>query len=148
MQKRTSDKVAKVLKSRTNIGQFNDTLLIDFGYEKDSLGKTHGFAVMVDEGTDWCVVKYLSSWKTAGELYKIVEEGWIDWDHQTSCLVTANADLHQKSLPQSWEKPELSSSHQQVTHLGRKARLSERLERYAQSSGRQFYILELEALKR
>ena len=49
------------------------------GYEKDSAGKTHGFAVMVDEGTDWCVVKYLSSGKTAGELYKIDEEGWIDW---------------------------------------------------------------------
>ena len=34
---------------------------------------------MVDEGTDWCVVKYPSSGKAAGELDKIVEEVWIDW---------------------------------------------------------------------
>ena len=76
MQRTKSAKPGKV---KFNIGQFNDTVFIDLGYAKDSLGKTHGFLVMVDEGTDWCVVKYLASGKTASELYKLVEEGWIDW---------------------------------------------------------------------
>ena len=68
----------KPTKVRANIGQSNDTVLINLGCETDSLGKTHGWAVMVDEGTDWCVVKYLVNVRTAGELYRICEEGWID----------------------------------------------------------------------
>ena len=52
-----------------NIGQFNDTVLIDLGYVKDSSGKTHGYAVMVDEGTDWTVCKYLGEARRQLESY-------------------------------------------------------------------------------
>ena len=64
-----------------NIGQFNDTVLADLCYEKDAAGKTHGWMVIVDEGTDWTVVKYLGQpiGKTAEELYDLLEAGWIDW---------------------------------------------------------------------
>ena len=75
-RKAARTKSAKPGKVKFNIGQFNDTVFIDLGYAKDSFDKTHGFLVMVDEGTDWCVVKYLASGNTAAELYKIVEEGW------------------------------------------------------------------------
>ena len=41
----------------------------------------------MDEGTGWCVVKQLPNGKTAGELYKIIEEGWIDWAGPPDVLV-------------------------------------------------------------
>jgi len=86
-RKAAPTKTPKPAKAKMNIGQFNETVLIDLGYEKDSVGKTHGWAVMVDEGTDWCVVKYLGNGKTAGELYRILEEGWIDWAGPPDVLV-------------------------------------------------------------
>ena len=120
-RKASATKSAKPGKVRTNIGQFNDTLLIDLGYEKDSLGQTDGFAVMVDEGTDWCVVKYLSSGKTAAELYPIAEEGWVDLAGPPDKLVGDS---------------ERGFASEEFATKCRKARLSERLERYAQSFGR------------
>ena len=86
-RKAAPTRTPKPAKAKMNIGQFNDTVQIDLGYEKDSEGKTHGWAVMVDEGTDWCVVKYLGNGKTAGELYRILEEGWIDWAGPPDVLV-------------------------------------------------------------
>ena len=41
-------KSAKPGRSKVNIGQFNDTVLIDLGYCEDADGDTHGWAVMVD----------------------------------------------------------------------------------------------------
>ena len=70
-----------------NIGQFNDTVLIDLAYEKDAAGNTHGWAVMVDAGTDWTVVKHLEHGKTAEELYRVVEENWINWAGPPDVLV-------------------------------------------------------------
>jgi len=86
-RKAAKTKSPKPGKVRSNIGQFNETVVPDLGYEKDSLGKTHGYAVIVDEGTGWCVVKHLPNGKTAGELYKIIEEGWIDWAGPPDVLV-------------------------------------------------------------
>ena len=88
MQKERTDTFSpKPAKAKMNIGQLNDTVLIGLGYEKDCEGKTHGWAVIVDEGTDWCVCKYLGNGKTAGELYRILEEGWIDWAGPPDFLV-------------------------------------------------------------
>ena len=46
---------------------------------------------MVDEGTDCTVCKYLGDGqigeKTAGELYKLIESGWIDWAGPPDVLV-------------------------------------------------------------
>ena len=60
-EKSKPPKSAKPGRVKMNIGQFNDTVLADLCYEKDSAGKTHGWMVIVDEGTDWTVVKYLVS---------------------------------------------------------------------------------------
>ena len=38
-----------------NIGRFNDTVLVDLGYVKDVDGSTHGYMILVDDSTDWCV---------------------------------------------------------------------------------------------
>ena len=83
-RKAAPPKSQKPAKARTNIGQFNETILADIGYEKDASGATHGWLIMVDEGTDWTVCKYLgpskaTDIKTAKELYDKVELGWIDW---------------------------------------------------------------------
>ena len=80
-------KSAKPGKVKMNIGQFNDTVLIDLAYEKDAAGNTHGWAVMVDAGTDWTVVKHLEHGKTAEELYRVVEENWINWAGPPDVLV-------------------------------------------------------------
>ncbi len=74
----------KPAKAKTSIGQFNETVLADLCYEKDSNGTTHAWMLIVDDGTDWTVCKYLGAspmvdTKTAKELYNKVEEGWIDW---------------------------------------------------------------------
>ena len=78
-RKAAPPKVPRPGRLKQNIGQFNDKVLIDLGYVKDSNGVNHGWALMVDEGTDWLVAKYLDKGKTAPELYNKVEEGWIDW---------------------------------------------------------------------
>ena len=48
---------------RDNIRQFNDTVLVDLGYVKDSDGVTHTWMIIIDEGTDWCVAKYVKDGK-------------------------------------------------------------------------------------
>ena len=51
-------------------------------YVEDSAGTTHGYIVIVDEGTDWMVSRYIGHGKhvkTAGQLYDHLEEGWINW---------------------------------------------------------------------
>jgi len=69
-------------KPRVDVGQFNETVLSDLAYVKDSAGQSHGYCILLDEGTDWCVAKYIG-WgkdtKTAEQLYDAVEEGWINW---------------------------------------------------------------------
>ena len=52
---------------------------MDLAYEKDANGVTHGWMVIVDEGTDWVVAKYLDSGKSSKALFKKFEEAWIDW---------------------------------------------------------------------
>ena len=42
-------------KPKYNIGQFNDTVLVDLGYVKDVDCAMHGYMVIVDDGTDWRV---------------------------------------------------------------------------------------------
>ena len=119
-RKAAKTKSPKPGKVRSNIGQFNETVLIDLGYEKDALGKTHGYAVIVDEGTGWCVVKHLPNGKTAGELYKIIEEGWIDWAGPPDVLVgDSERGFQLQNLHQSWAKQAPSFNHQQDMHLGR-----------------------------
>jgi len=54
-----------------NVGPFNETVMMDLAYD----------------GTDWCVCKYLGNGKTTGELYRILEEGWIDWAEPPDTLV-------------------------------------------------------------
>ena len=35
--------------------------------------------ILIDDGTDWAVAKYIPEGKHADEFYDLVEEGWIDW---------------------------------------------------------------------
>ena len=86
-RKAAPPKTQKPGRVKQNIGQFNDTVLTDLAYEKDSKGVTHGWAVILDEGTDWCVAKYLGNGKTSGELFRLIEEGWIDWAGPPDVLV-------------------------------------------------------------
>ena len=64
---------------RDNIGQFNDTVLVDLSYVKDSDGVTHTWMIIIDDGTDWCVAKYVKDGKSAVKLYQCFEEAWIEW---------------------------------------------------------------------
>ena len=79
--------IAKPGRIKTNIGQFNDALLGDICYETDSNGTTHGWLLLVDEGTGWTVANYLSGGKTWQELCTHIEEGWIDWAGPPSIFV-------------------------------------------------------------
>ena len=58
-RKAAPPKIARPGRVKQNIGQFNDTVMIDLAYEKDVDGKTHTYLVIVDEGSDWCVIKYV-----------------------------------------------------------------------------------------
>ena len=78
-RKAAPSKSAKPGRVRDNIGQFNETVLVDLANVKDSAGVTHGFAVIVDDGTDWSVAKRIPEGETAEELYSLIESGWIDW---------------------------------------------------------------------
>ena len=72
----------KPAKPRDNIGQFNDTLLGDIAYCKDAEGQTYGYLILVDEGTDWTVAKFVGIGKgtrTAAQLFDDLEVAWIDW---------------------------------------------------------------------
>ena len=54
----------------------------DLCYIKDARGVAHGWFIMVDEGTDWRVAKYIGhgkNVKTALQLYAYIEEGWTGW---------------------------------------------------------------------
>ena len=80
-------------KPRDNIGQFNDTVMGDLAYVRDSKGISHGFLVLVDEGTDWCVCKYIghgTNIKTAEQLYDYIEECWINWAGPPDVFVADN----------------------------------------------------------
>ena len=66
-RKAAPPKSAKPGKVKMNIGLFNDTVLIDLAYEKESEGTTHGWGIIVDEGTDWCVCKYIDNGKSSAE---------------------------------------------------------------------------------
>lgn len=78
-RKSAPPKTAKPAKLRTQIGQFNETVYMDLGYVTDSSDKKHGYLVLVDDGTDWCVCKHVPEGKTAQELFDLVETGWLDW---------------------------------------------------------------------
>ena len=81
-RKTAPPKSAKPGKVKNNIGQFNETVMGDLMYIRDANGVNHGFLVLVDEGTDWCVVKYIghgANIKTADQLYDYVEDCWINW---------------------------------------------------------------------
>ena len=61
---------------------------MDLAYENDASGKRHGWMVMVDEGTDWMVAKYLDTGKSAKALFSQFENGWIDWAGPPDVLVS------------------------------------------------------------
>ena len=77
-RKAQKSKLPRPGRLRENIGQFNDVLLGDVGTVKDADGMPHDYLVLVDEGTDFTVVKYLESHE-AGHLYQALEEAWIGW---------------------------------------------------------------------
>ena len=80
-------------KPRNNVGQFNDTLLADVGFECDADGTKHAYLILLDEGTDWVVSKYLGvgqHTRTAQQLYEAVEEGWITWAGPPDVFVADN----------------------------------------------------------
>ena len=80
-------------KPRDSIGQFNETLLGDLAYVRDADGITHGYFVMVDDGTDWCVARHIGTGKgikTAGQLYRYLEESWINWAGPPDIFVADN----------------------------------------------------------
>ena len=35
--------------------------------------------IIIDDGTDWCVAKYVKDGKSAVKLYQCFEEAWIEW---------------------------------------------------------------------
>ena len=60
---------------------------------KDVDGATHGYMVIVDDGTDWCVCQYIGSGqhtKTATQLYQHIEDAWINWAGPPDVLVADN----------------------------------------------------------
>ena len=59
-------KSAKPWRVRDNIGQFDETVVVDLVCVKGSTGVTRGFAVIVDVDTDWSAVKRILDGKTAG----------------------------------------------------------------------------------
>ena len=77
-KKSANPKLPRPARLRHNIGQFNDTVLGDLCYVKDSNGTTHGFLVLLDEGTDFTVIKYMPSHRP-DELYQALEGAWINW---------------------------------------------------------------------
>ena len=69
-------------KPRNNIGQLNETVMGDIGWCEDKNGAKHAFLILIDEGTDWTVCKYLGvgqQTRTAAQLYTALEDGWINW---------------------------------------------------------------------
>ena len=80
-------------KIRESIGQFNETVEVDLAYVKDANGENHGYMIIVDAGTDWCVARYLGTGKntkTAAQLYEYMEDGWIDWAGPPDIMVADN----------------------------------------------------------
>ena len=65
-------------KIRDNVGMSNHTLMADLGYVDDAEGRRHTFLVLVDEGTDYCVIKRIEG-KKAHESLSYIESCWIDF---------------------------------------------------------------------
>ena len=62
-------------KPRDTVGQSNVIALSDLAYVKDANGDTHAYCIMLDEGTDWCVARYLErrkDTKTGDQVYALV----------------------------------------------------------------------------
>ena len=77
VQNVTPAKSPKPGKPKYNIGQYNDTVLVDLGYVKDTENNTHGYMILVDDGTDWRVCQHIGSGhntKTAAQLHQHVED--------------------------------------------------------------------------
>ena len=100
-RKAESGKLHKPGKVRDNVGQFNDVLMLDLAYEKSSDGVTHGYFVIVDEGTGWCVCKYSGpskkgDWKTTeGHIEFLRMPGLIGQVHLIIWLQMVNVALSQ-----------------------------------------------------
>ena len=77
-QKSANTKLPRPGRIREGVGQFNETIFADLGYVKDTDGKSHAYLLIMDDGTDYGTVRYLTS-KSADALYQNVEEGWIGW---------------------------------------------------------------------
>ena len=80
-------------KPRNNVGQFNDSLLADVGFECDVDGTKHAFLILLDEGANWMVCKYLGvgqHTRTAQQLYHAAEDGWISWAGPPDVFVAGN----------------------------------------------------------
>ena len=93
MSNALSAKSPKPGKPRSNVGQFNETVMGDIGYEADKNGDKHAFLILIDEGTDWTVGKYLgvgSQTRTAAQLYTAIEDGWINWAGPPDVFVADN----------------------------------------------------------
>ena len=122
-RKAAPPKSQKPGRDKQNIGQFNDTVLTDVAYEKDSKDITHGRAVIPDEGTDWCVAKYLGNGKTSGELFRLIEEGWIDWAGPPDVLVAdSERGFVSEEFSGNWAELEPSSHLQLGMPPGKKGR--------------------------
>ena len=63
---------------KETIGQFNEVVMADIVYVKDTSGETYGYELMVDDGTDWMVSKIVDG-KTPDDFYQYIEDGWINW---------------------------------------------------------------------
>ena len=52
--------------------------MADLGYVDDADGVSHAFLVVIDEGTDYLVIKRIDG-KKSKELLEYLERAWIDF---------------------------------------------------------------------
>ena len=80
-------------KPQNNMGRFNEIVMADVGFECDVDGLKHAYLILIDEGTDWTVCKYLGTGQqtmTAAQFYTAVEYGWINWAGSPDVFVADN----------------------------------------------------------
>ena len=93
MSQSSSCKISETRQTSNNIGQLSDSLLADVGFECDVDGTSNAFLILLDEGTDWMVCKYLGvgqHTRSAQQLYQAAEDGWISWAGPPDVFVADN----------------------------------------------------------
>ena len=89
-------KLPRPSRPRDNVGIFNETIFIDLAAVKDSKNVTHWYMVIVDDGTDYTVVRRIDN-HTEEHLYQATEDAWISWAGPAD-LVVGNGERGVREL--------------------------------------------------